>query len=91
MLNSIASVVIAYLILGPLLAPGYSFNRTGELGNAVLPIILGGNIHLGVILAVVAVPGGLVAALPEHPRVRDPEPSAPTPAPPATRGCGRPS
>jgi simple sugar transport system permease protein len=56
MLNSIASAVIAYLILGPLLAPGYSFSRTGELGNAVLPIILGGNIHLGVILAIVAVP-----------------------------------
>ncbi len=56
MLNSIASAVIAYLILGPLLAPGYTFNRTGELGNAALPIILGGNIHLGVILAVLAVP-----------------------------------
>jgi simple sugar transport system permease protein len=56
MLNSIASSVIAYLILGPLLAPGYSFSRTGELGNSVLPIILGRNIHLGVLLAVVAVP-----------------------------------
>ncbi|MGZ8502397.1 MAG: ABC transporter permease [Candidatus Limnocylindrales bacterium] len=56
MLNSIAAAVIGYLILGPLLAPGYSFGRTGDLGNSVLPIILGGNLHLGVLLAVAAVP-----------------------------------
>ncbi len=56
MLNSIAAAVIGFLILGPLLAPGFSFGRTGDLGNAGLPIILGDNIHLGVILAVVAVP-----------------------------------
>lgn len=56
MLNSIAAAVIGFLILGPLLAPGFSFGRTGDLGNSVLPIILGDNIHLGVLLAVVAVP-----------------------------------
>ena len=56
MLNSIAAAVIGYLILGPLLAPGYSFGRTGDLGNSVLPIVLGGNLHLGVLLAVAAVP-----------------------------------
>jgi general nucleoside transport system permease protein len=56
MLNSIAAAVIAYLILGPLLAPGYSFGRTGDLGNSVLPILIGPNIHLGVVLAVLAVP-----------------------------------
>lgn len=56
MLNSIATAVIGFLILGPLLAPGFSFGRTGDLGNSVLPIILGDNIHLGVLLAVVAVP-----------------------------------
>jgi general nucleoside transport system permease protein len=56
MLNSIAAAVIAYLILGPLLAPGYSFGRTGELGNATLPILIGPNIHLGVVLAVLVVP-----------------------------------
>ena len=56
MLNSIAGALIAFLILGPLLAPGFSFGRTGDLGNSALPIILGGNVHLGVILAVVAVP-----------------------------------
>lgn len=56
MLNSIAAAVIAYLILGPLLAPGYSFGRTGDLGNAILPIAIGPNLHLGVVLAVLAVP-----------------------------------
>jgi simple sugar transport system permease protein len=55
MLNSIASAVIGFLILGPLLAPGFSFGRTGDLGNSALPIIIG-NIHIGVILAVLAVP-----------------------------------
>jgi general nucleoside transport system permease protein len=56
MLNSIAAALIGFLILGPLLAPGFSFGRTGDLGNSVLPIILGSNIHLGVVLAVAAVP-----------------------------------
>ena len=56
MLNSIAAALIGFLILGPLLAPGFSFGRTGDLGNSALPIILGGNIHLGVPLAVAAVP-----------------------------------
>ncbi len=56
MLNSIAAAVIGFLILGPLLAPGFSFGRTGDLGNSALPIILGGTIHLGVLLAVATVP-----------------------------------
>jgi ABC-type uncharacterized transport system permease subunit len=56
MLNSIADAVIAYLILGPFLAPGFSFSRTGDLGNAALPIIIGENIHAGVLLAIAAVP-----------------------------------
>lgn len=55
MLNSIAAAVIGFLILGPLLAPGYSFGRTGDLGNSILPIVVG-NVHVGVLLAVVAVP-----------------------------------
>jgi simple sugar transport system permease protein len=56
MLNSIAAAIVGVLILGPLLAPGFSFGRTGDLGNSALPIILGTNIHLGVLLAVAAVP-----------------------------------
>jgi simple sugar transport system permease protein len=56
MLNAIADSLIGFLILGPLLAPGFSFGRTGDLGNSALPIILGDNIHLGVLFAVAAVP-----------------------------------
>jgi len=56
MLNSIAGALIGWLILGPLLAPGFSFGRTGDLGNSVLPIILGDNVHLGVLAAIAAVP-----------------------------------
>ncbi|HEX5147643.1 MAG TPA: ABC transporter permease [Candidatus Limnocylindrales bacterium] len=56
MLNSIAASVIGWLILGPLLAPGFSFGRTGDLGSSALPVVLGGTVHLGVLLAVVAVP-----------------------------------
>jgi simple sugar transport system permease protein len=55
MLNSIAVAFIGWLILGPLLAPGFSFARTGALGNSALPIMVG-NLHLGVLLAVAAVP-----------------------------------
>ncbi len=56
MLNSIASAIIGWLILGPLLAPGFSFGRTGDLGNSALPILIGGTVHLGVLFAVAAVP-----------------------------------
>ena len=56
MLNAIAASLVGWLILGPLLAPGFSFGRTGDLGNSALPIILGGTIHLGVLFAVAAVP-----------------------------------
>jgi general nucleoside transport system permease protein len=56
MLNTIAAATISYLISGPLLATGFSFDRTGDIGNAALPIIFGRNLHAGVFLAVIAVP-----------------------------------
>lgn len=56
MLNTIAATFIGYLVSGPLLAPGFSFDRTGDIGNAALPILFGRNLHLGVIIAFVAVP-----------------------------------
>lgn len=56
MLNYIAAAVIGYLITGPLGAPGFSFARTGPLGNAELPILFGRSGHLGVFLALAAVP-----------------------------------
>jgi ABC-type uncharacterized transport system permease subunit len=59
MLNFIAGAIIGYLITGPLEAPGFSFSRTGDLGNAELSGIIGtarAPIHIGVIIAFVLVP-----------------------------------
>lgn len=56
MLNTIAASVIGWLVTGPLLAPGFSFSRTGDLGNATIPVIFGRNFHAGVFLSVIAVP-----------------------------------
>jgi simple sugar transport system permease protein len=56
MLNFIAGAVIGYLITGPLEAPGFSFSRTGPLGNAELPTFFGTSIHLGVFIAFALVP-----------------------------------
>ena len=55
MLNFIAGYIIAFLITGPLEAPGFSFSRTGPLGNAELPTVLE-TVHLGVFIAFAAVP-----------------------------------
>jgi general nucleoside transport system permease protein len=56
MLNFIAGAIIGYLITGPLEAPGFSFSRTGPLGNSELPTFFGTSIHLGVFIAFAAVP-----------------------------------
>jgi len=56
MLNTIALGIIGWLVTGPLLAQGFSFSRTGDLGNAAIPVILGRDLHAGVILSVLAVP-----------------------------------
>lgn len=57
MLNTIAASVIGWLVTGPLLATGFSFDRTGDLGNSTLPILFGTrNLHLGVVTSAVAVP-----------------------------------
>jgi general nucleoside transport system permease protein len=56
MLNFIAATLIAYLIVGPLGAKGFSFARTGDTGNAALPILIGDDGHLGLLIALLAVP-----------------------------------
>ena len=56
MLNFIAGALIGYLITGPLEAPGFSFSRTGPLGNATFPTFFGTDIHLGVFIAFALVP-----------------------------------
>ena len=57
MLNFIAGAIIAYLVAGPLGAEGFTFARTGPIGNAALPDLPGTrNLHAGVFLALAAVP-----------------------------------
>jgi simple sugar transport system permease protein len=56
MLNFIAGALIGYLITGPLEAPGFSFSRTGPLGNATFPTFFGTGVHLGVFIAFALVP-----------------------------------
>ena len=56
MLNTIAASIIGWLVTGPLLAPGFSFARTGDLGNSAIPVIFGRNLNAGVFLSVIAVP-----------------------------------
>jgi ABC-type uncharacterized transport system permease subunit len=56
MLNTIAATLMGYLVSGPLLATGFSFDRTGDVGNAALPILFGRNLHLGVVIAFAIAP-----------------------------------
>jgi general nucleoside transport system permease protein len=56
MLNFIAGIFIGYLITGPLEAPGFSFSRTGPVGNATFPPLFGTDLHSGVIIAFGLVP-----------------------------------
>ena len=56
MLNYIAAIFVAYLITGPLEAPGFSFSRTGPVGNAAFPPLFGTEIHGGVLVAFGLVP-----------------------------------
>jgi len=57
MLNFIAAAIVAYLVAGPLGAEGFTFARTGPIGNAALPDLPGTrNLHAGVFLALLAVP-----------------------------------
>lgn len=59
MLNFIALALIGFLVTGPLSTPGASFARTGDVGNAALPVIIGrpdGTGNLGILLAIAAVP-----------------------------------
>jgi simple sugar transport system permease protein len=56
MLNYIAYATTSFLITGPLGAPGYSFARTGDVGNAAYPTIGDTDAHLGILIAFLAVP-----------------------------------
>ena len=56
MLNFIAAATVGYLVTGPLEAPGFSFARTGDIGNAAFPALGDTAAHLGILIAFGAVP-----------------------------------
>jgi simple sugar transport system permease protein len=57
MLNFIAASIVGYLVAGVLGAEGFTFARTGPIGNAALPDLPGTrNLHIGVLIALAAVP-----------------------------------
>jgi simple sugar transport system permease protein len=56
MLNFIAATLVKYLITGPFGVPGFSFDRTGDVGNTALPVLIGRDGHLGILIALAVVP-----------------------------------
>jgi len=56
MLNFVALYFISWVISGPLKQTGAPQPITPDVGNAALPIILGRNGHIGILLAFAAVP-----------------------------------
>ena len=92
MLNSIAVAPRSRcVILGPLLAPGFSFARSpATSATPCCPIIFGDATSTsGVLLALAAVPLIWWLLYRTHPRVRDPHASAPTRTRRAMPACGR--
>jgi simple sugar transport system permease protein len=51
MLNFIAVAFLAFMVSGPLKVPGSPSPITYDVGNSALPIILGRNGHLGIVIA----------------------------------------
>jgi len=56
MLNFVALSIISWAISGPLIGENVTFARTDDIEAAALPILIGRNGHLGILLAAVAVP-----------------------------------
>ncbi len=56
MLNNAAALLLTWAVTDLVRAPGFSFPRTGDIGNAALPVLAGRNLHLGILLALIAVP-----------------------------------
>ena len=55
MLNSAAVLLLTWAVNDLVRAPGFTFPRTGEIGHSALPVLLGRNLHLGIVFAVVAI------------------------------------
>ncbi len=56
MLNYIAIYTATALVIGPFRAPGFTFDRTADIGNAALPVVLGRDLNAGVFIALAFVP-----------------------------------
>jgi simple sugar transport system permease protein len=48
--------VVAAAVTGPFNAPGFSFIRTGDIGNAAMTLLVGPEGHVGLLVALAAVP-----------------------------------
>ncbi|TMD58487.1 MAG: ABC transporter permease [Chloroflexi bacterium] len=55
MLNNAIGFLLTWGVTDLVRAPGFSFPRTGDLGNSALPILLGRNLHIGVPIAFLAI------------------------------------
>ena len=55
MLNNAIGFLLTWGVTDLVRAPGFSFPRTGDLGNSALPVLLGRNLHVGVAIAIVAI------------------------------------
>jgi general nucleoside transport system permease protein len=55
MLNNAAVLLLTWAVNDLVRAPGFTFPRTGEIGQSALPILLGRNLHLGIVFAIVAI------------------------------------
>ncbi len=55
MLNNAAALLLTWAVNDLVRAPGFSFPRTGDIGESALPILTGRNLHLGIAFAVAAI------------------------------------
>jgi ABC-type uncharacterized transport system permease subunit len=55
MLNNVAALLLTWAVNDLVRAPGFTFPRTGEIGGSALPVLLGRNVHLGIVLAIATI------------------------------------
>jgi general nucleoside transport system permease protein len=55
MLNNAAVLLLTWAVNDLVRAPGFSFPRTGDIGLSALPVLLGRNLHLGIVFAVATI------------------------------------
>lgn len=55
MLNNVAVLLLTWAVNDLVRAPGFTFPRTGDIGQSALPVLLGRNLHLGIVFAVISI------------------------------------